>query len=343
MAVIDLAALTAPLAEDSTCGADLEWAGVSALEELATVKPDKQIGTQIVPAEEPDWNAVRAQALTLFESTRDLRVAVRLAMALLHTASWAGLADGLQMVQILLTNYWDAVHPRLDPADQLDPTLRLSVIGALAEAPTVLRAIRLLPLASSRRLGQVTFRDVLLAKGDLKAREDETAMDKGMVDSIFRDADPAPLAETQRQVVAAYACAQGIDRQFEEKDAGHVLEPLIALLRDIKRALADRVAPEAGEADQDGSVEGESGAPSRAATFRPGELATRAEAITAIDSVIAYFIRHEPSSPIPLLLARARALVGKDFLAIVNDLVPAGREQLDVLRGGVSEEAAVEE
>ena len=104
---------------------------VSALEEFATSKPEKQVGSQIIPAEEPDWNEVCRQARTLFESTRDLRVAVRLAIGMLNTAAWEGFTAGLQVVQALLSNYWEGLHPRLDPADQFDPTLRLSVMAGI--------------------------------------------------------------------------------------------------------------------------------------------------------------------------------------------------------------------
>ena len=339
---IDIATLIAPLTDDDPCGEDLEYAGISALEELATRKPEKQVGSQIIPAEEPDWNEVCRQAKTLFESTRDLRVAVRLAIGLLNTAAWEGFTAGLQVVQALLSNYWEGLHPRLDPADQFNPTVRLSVIGALAEASTVLRAVRLLPLARSRRLGRASFRDVLIAKGEIKPREDEQALDVATIDSIFRDADLAELTSTQEQVEAVLKSTELIDELLEEKNADRVLEPLIALLRDIKRVFVERIGarpmPAPVGAPEAGSKAEPAGPP--VPGFRAGELATRADAIAAIERVIQYFSRHEPSSPLPILLTRARNLIGKDFMAIVNDLVPAGREQLDVLRGITQDEGS---
>ena len=42
----------------------------------------------------------------------------------------------------------------------------------------------------------------------------------------------------------------------------------------------------------------------------------------ALDAVAAFFRRTEPSSPIPLFLARAKRLVSKDFLEVLADIAP---------------------
>ncbi|WAP70019.1 type VI secretion system protein TssA [Jiella pelagia] len=53
----------------------------------------------------------------------------------------------------------------------------------------------------------------------------------------------------------------------------------------------------------------------------------REAAAVLIASVEAHFRLSEPSSPVPLLLARARALIGKDFLALLPELFPSLRGQ----------------
>ncbi len=57
----------------------------------------------------------------------------------------------------------------------------------------------------------------------------------------------------------------------------------------------------------------------------PPKVVSPAQATTAIRSVEDYFHRTEKSSPVPLLLRRARTYVGKDFQALVEELIP--REQ----------------
>ena len=45
-------------------------------------------------------------------------------------------------------------------------------------------------------------------------------------------------------------------------------------------------------------------------------------ATRALDAVANFFRTHEPSSPIPLLIERAKRLVGKDFLQVLAELAP---------------------
>ncbi|WP_205746852.1 hypothetical protein [Duganella callida] len=52
-----------------------------------------------------------------------------------------------------------------------------------------------------------------------------------------------------------------------------------------------------------------------------------------LDKLIGYYEKHEPSSPLPLLLLRARRLVPKSFLEIIEDMAPDGMHQIAVLRG----------
>ena len=48
----------------------------------------------------------------------------------------------------------------------------------------------------------------------------------------------------------------------------------------------------------------------------------------------------EPSSPLPILLKRAKRLVGADFMEIINDLAPSGVDNVKLI-GGVTEEETV--
>src|SRR5688572_28854806 len=59
--------------DGEACGDDLEYDNdFLELTQAAAGKPE----TQFAPAEPPDWRLVKGKAETLFERTRDLRVAV---------------------------------------------------------------------------------------------------------------------------------------------------------------------------------------------------------------------------------------------------------------------------
>jgi type VI secretion system protein ImpA len=44
--------------------------------------------------------------------------------------------------------------------------------------------------------------------------------------------------------------------------------------------------------------------------------------VRALDAVATFFKNNEPASPVPLFIERAKRLVGKDFLSVLEDIVP---------------------
>ena len=73
-------------------------------------------------------------------------------------------------------------------------------------------------------------------------------------------------------------------------------------------------------------------APAAAAASMPtGEIRNRADVLKALDRICDYYTDHEPSSPVPLLLARVRGLVDKNFIDILKDLAPNGLSEASEL------------
>ena len=64
-----------------------------------------------------------------------------------------------------------------------------------------------------------------------------------------------------------------------------------------------------------------------------GEVTSREDALRALDKISQYFRRHEPSSPVPLILERAKRIIDKDFMDILKDLSPDGVSQARTIFG----------
>ncbi len=67
--------------------------------------------------------------------------------------------------------------------------------------------------------------------------------------------------------------------------------------------------------------------PPPAAAVPPGDkpqfvARTRADAAALMQSVENFFRRVEPSSPIPILLEKARGYLNRDFSSIMSELLP---------------------
>jgi len=58
-------------------------------------------------------------------------------------------------------------------------------------------------------------------------------------------------------------------------------------------------------------------------------IASRDDVLHSLDRILGYYRQHEPSNPVPVLLARARTLVNADFAEIVRNLIPDGLALLD--------------
>ncbi len=65
----------------------------------------------------------------------------------------------------------------------------------------------------------------------------------------------------------------------------------------------------------------------------------RQDVVRLLDGICAYYQHNEPGSPVPLLLKRARQLVDKDFLEIIQDLAPDSAGKIKSLISGVDKEA----
>jgi type VI secretion system protein ImpA len=327
----EIETLLRPVAGGDPCGPNLEYdVQFAEFERACAGKPEQQIGDTIIKGEEPDWAVVEREASALLARTKDLRVALQLTRALIRLRGWEGFAGGLEVLLQLLTRQWAGVHPRLD-ADDNDPTTRLNVLAELAD-PATAAAVRAMPFVSSRGVGQIGLRELELANGEGQPGPDErAALSPGALENAINDVDSAALEAAARAVSSSVQAVAALDAAIAEKTGQALaLGRLPALLRKASTFLTsslERRRPTSAAAE-----------PSGPGVFRPGgpttgEISSREEVIRALDRIVAYYARHEPSSPIPLLIERSKKLVAMSFVDIVRELAPDGVSQVENLRG----------
>ncbi len=64
-----------------------------------------------------------------------------------------------------------------------------------------------------------------------------------------------------------------------------------------------------------------------------GQITTNQDVHKALDMIITYYEQNEPSSPVPLLLKRAKRLVGKTFVDIIRNISPDAMTQVKMVSG----------
>jgi type VI secretion system protein ImpA len=332
--VIDPVKLTAPLTDGDPSGPNLEYdPDFMALERAQQAKAEQVIGDSVKPAQEPDWRDVTERAETLMGRTRDLRVAVALTHALLRTQGLQGFAAGLSVIKGLLEGQWDSVHPLLDADDNNDPTLRVNSLLSLAASDGVLKALREVPLVASKTLGRFSLRDIRIASGKQPAPAGQAEPPKQIqIDGAFRDADLGELQASAAQIALALENVGAVDKLLVDKVGSQApeLKPLVLDLTEIKHVLAEQLSARGvGTPGEEGAAGGEA---AKAGGTR-GEIDSREDVVRQLDRLCEYYRRHEPSSPVPMLLRRAKRLVSKDFMEIVRDLTPGGLAEAELLSG----------
>lgn len=336
--MVDVQRLLETIAPDSPCGDDLEYdAAFLELERAAQGQPERQMGDAVLPAAPPEWRQVRDLAIELFGRSKDLRIANYYLQSAIALEGLPGLTQGLQLVLELLRQYWDDLHPRLDADDDNDPTFRINALAGINAEP-VIRLLWEMPLIRSRAFGTVSLRAALNAAGLQRFASESLSLEQ--VGAAFQDSAAEQLAACRANLGDAHASLLAIEREANERvgsDRGADLGGIKQLLRHAVQIVAEHApqdatgAAPAGDTDNDGSATPTS--PAAAPARIGGEIANREDVLRTLDRILTYYARHEPSSPVPVLLSRAKSLVSADFATIVRNLIPDGFSQFEKLRG----------
>jgi type VI secretion system protein ImpA len=344
MAPLDLTGGLPDLDEAAPAGPNLEFdADFGALERAAQGKAEQQYGGTVIPAEEPDWKEVANLAADLLERTHDLRVMVHLAIARLRLSGLQDFVAILATIRQQLETRWAYVHPQLDPEDDNDPTLRANALLPLAEPIKVLRVLRDLPLAASRRDGPVSWRTIGMFSGAIEAPTEQDRKPESVIRAAFAETGGPALTALRATITTGVAEARAIGTAFDTNSfsaSGPDLSGLIKQLQEMAHYIAQFMPAFEEEAAPDAEQPGEAAPGEAAAAPSPSRavsaasltsVSTRADAVRLLDIVCRYYEQYEPSSPLPLLIARARKLADKGFLEILQDLAPDGLMQAQTI------------
>ena len=336
---MDVPLLLAAVSATSPCGEDMEYdAQFLQLERDAKGQPERSMGDSILPAEPPDWRSIQQQSLDLLQRSKDLRITHFLLQSALALQGVAGLADALTLINALLREYWADLHPHLDADDNNDPTVRINALSGLTSDATI-RLLRESILTRSRTFGPVSLRAALNASGLMSFPDEQLGAQQ--LNAAFLDSDPEQLQATRDALSTARAACEAIEQQVSDQVGSAQGVDLSLLKQPLKQALQilSQFVPSSETDSREPEAVSDDNAPSvdfAAAPVAPrpsGDIANRDDVLRSLDKILAYYSLYEPSSPLPVLLNRAKHLVHADFAAIVRNLIPDGMSQFENLRG----------
>jgi type VI secretion system protein ImpA len=346
----NLAPLAEPVSPESPCGADLEDTQL-----LASFDAFRIFGNATPLSPETDWQAIRQHALTALEQSRDLRILTHLAAALLRIDGVVAFCGVLALADQWLAERWELVFPRVED----DALSRQNALSCLADPMAIVAPLRRCVVITHRQLGTVTLRDIERVTGAAAAvtspagtgQPDSTVTDVGIPDSAQVEAalQVTPVAELATLVATLSTGTNSLDnmvanmQQHAGPQAAPDFAPLAKPLMRMRKVLAEHLATRA-KTNSPTPASGVSTAAGAAPAHMveaaglsvgtdSGEIQSRDQAIRAIDAAMLYFRKHEPSSPVPMLLERARRLVAKGFLEVLEDIAPDGLPQARIIGG----------
>jgi type VI secretion system protein ImpA len=328
---MDSASLRAPLSADAPCGADLEDTQL-----LSSFDAFRVFGNSTPLRTDLDWRQIRDQSVDALGQSQDLRLLAHLAAASLRVDGLKSFCELLQVTDQWLTERWELVFPRVDE----DAVLRKNALSCLSDRMAIIDPLRRTAIAAHRQLGSFCLRDLELASGELSPTEgDKEVPTAAQIEATLAASAVEELAALKEGVAAANAALKNISKSMQEHAGFQSVpefEPLARPLARILAVLTDHLAtrtPAAGAPAEAGPNSTGPAATAGPAAVAVGEVASRQDAIRALDAIATFFRKNEPSSPVPLLLDRAKRLVSKSFLEVLEDIAPESLAQVRQLGG----------
>ncbi len=320
----DSQALREPITAERPCGDSLE--DVHPLVTLDALRLFGRSRSPDAPPEPndtkkpPDWGEVRTLSLEGLGRSKDLRLLAYLATAGLRTDGLLAFLDTLAIASRWLESYWTDVHPLVDD----DAIARRNALNCFADSMAVLERLRRTPVVESRAHGKFGLRDIDIATGHLQPGAGEPRPEPAAIDAAFAEMTTESLASLHAGATGAVDAVRRIDARMREEggaDMAPSFEPLTAQLVKLRALLEPQLALRQESVAEEPSADA-GAAPGAAGKAVPGAIASRQDALRALDAVADYFRHNEPSSPVPLLLERAKRLVSKDFLEVLAEIAP---------------------
>lgn len=317
---LDLDTLLAPVSEADPAGPDLAYDLQRQEIEQAF---DSSVSIDTTGAEETqrtvDWRTVTAAIIEQSARTKDIWLPVYLCRAGAQAGALETVAVGAQYLAGLVEGFWDQAHPRLD---EYGFQGRKGACDTLASQREFIAPLRRLPLLRHPRFGDFTGEDL-----EALRRSGEADDRYGPFRAALAEAEPGLLAGiVERLDVILDGLMRTDQALMRHGEAGNstnfktVYETLNGI-RTAAVALGGGTGTEATPADQ--TAAGEDAAGGETAPRRgTGAVESRDDVLRVLDLVIDYYRRREPSSPVPLLLERARAWAPLDFMAVLEDIAP---------------------
>jgi len=328
--------LLSPIPGDNPCGEDLRYTPVyDKIKEARREEEEVQEGEWRTEGKKADYPEVVKSTVEALSTTKDLQLAAWLTDALLRTEGFAGLKQGLDLLQGFLGTFWDGLYPQLEDGDAELRAAPLQWIGSnlvspLQSAPLNKARHGWLDYTESRKMGYEEQADTDDKKAARAALIEQGRVAPEAFDKSFAETPKAFYLANEAALDGSLATVQAMDKLCQEKfgdvapsftDLKKALETVrhtAHLLLQKKRETEPDVVEAGAEAASEGAGEGGEGAGAGGGAagrvaggaggivipLADGEPVQRRDAISSVARAAAALRKLDPYSPAPYLMLR---------------------------------------
>ncbi|WP_397217792.1 ImpA family type VI secretion system protein [Pantoea osteomyelitidis] len=342
-----------PLPGDAPCGQPLDYeADFILLQSRLQPRQEIEYGNFVEAPEPLNWREIESDCLKLIGRSKDIRLIIALMRCRLRQVGLIAVEEGLITLLRLLKQFPDDLYPQLIDEGEFEPVIRANALAELEDNQGFLADLRQKELP--RALGmQITIK--ALEKSKLTQHEGSEFSDaqiNAMLDEWQKRNDREIAALQQAGYCLKELKAMLNEMLGEQAPTFSALENILKIFtgaKSIQQAKEDpaicitdesmpQPAPEqdpyqAKETENDTVVTSttdeachvtpeysDAPQPEIMAAQRVQPLATRADALSRLQEVRAWFISKEPSSPVILLLEFTEKMIGMRFTELVKHL-----------------------
>jgi type VI secretion system protein ImpA len=318
---ITLEKLLTPVSEEAPSGEDLAYDPERSEIEQAFESSVSVDTTGAAAAEaDVDWRRIIGLIERQSARTKDLWLAVYLCRGGAKSGDLALVATGAEYLAGLCETFWESAHPQIE---EYGFQGRKTPCESLARRAEFLGPLRRAPVLSHPRLGRFSGDDL-----ERFSTAAESAEGYGVFRAALNDTPEETLQAAAQHFSTISAAIRRVDAVLMAKaegDTGANFATTYETLKDLRASVLKFCSAPVEEEEAPAAAEEISetpGAPTPARTRSSGQIESREDVLKALDAIGEYYRRNEPTSPVPLVLKRAREWVNVDFLDLLSDIAP---------------------
>lgn len=300
------------------------------LESIIAPKAEQQYGDTIIPAAPIDWSRALTKACELLGKSKDFRLCCIITRALTNKYGIKGTLKGIESISTMIDNHWDGSFPEINFDGEIDLLPRANAISELNSFSGLVGELRHTEL-SLGAAGKISLGKI---ERVLNGRSDNEDFSRDQLLNVFRDesnkdnADIAALNQLQLKLNALeknLIALFGNDYSPDFSQLKHLIvssNPVFGQReRTEQTSLADNDSTSAITTIQNSS------------RIVNTNIQSRSDAIEWLDRVCDFLTESDPANPAPLLIKRARNMIGQDFYTILGQLAPDAVSQAEQITG----------